>query len=339
MQSESRLPDQRKLTNASSISACAVDSNVEDGNQHKIMKNIYADFPAPTHWQDFERLTLDICRAEWRDDYAESNGRGGQAQGGVDVFGYNYRLREHTGVQCKKRKTKSQGILPPANTLSIADIDDEIKAAKNFTPPLDRFIIATTGPRDVDLQAHVRNINAARSYPFQIALWFWDDYVKFLNDDNDGNLAYRYYANSLKFRERYSQEEHFLRLLAMAFDRPAMRTPFHLENRVSDFIDALSRLQQAVRTGILKDRSGRTVDEARPPAKVSTELKAIRLGLDKLRDLTTQALADGRIKQHEAVIEIFDPTLQGTFNNLRETIIANLNRMLTPAGIEAIELR
>ena len=29
---------------------------------------------APVNWQDFERLTLDIGKAQWKDDYAERHG-------------------------------------------------------------------------------------------------------------------------------------------------------------------------------------------------------------------------------------------------------------------------
>lgn len=133
------------------------------------MGNIFAEIPPPSYWQDFELLTLDLCRLKWRDDYAERNGREGQKQAGVDVSGYSHTAKEQTGVQCKKRKTKINGVTAPSSSLTADEIDEEIKAARSFSPSLQRFIIATTGPRDSSLQEHVRTLNSA-SPPFKISL-------------------------------------------------------------------------------------------------------------------------------------------------------------------------
>jgi hypothetical protein len=44
-------------------------------------------YPAPANWQDFETLCLAIWREIWGDPNAQKNGRTGQPQAGVDVFG------------------------------------------------------------------------------------------------------------------------------------------------------------------------------------------------------------------------------------------------------------
>jgi hypothetical protein len=300
------------------------------------MGNVFSELAPPKHWQDFELMTLDICRARWRDDYAERNGREGQAQSGVDIFGYNYEAKESTAVQCKKRRTQLYGVDAPSSSLVSTEIDDARASAAAFDRQLDRLIIATTGPRDARLQAHVRTANATGSRPL-VSLWFWDDYVEFLSASY--NLMYRYYANILKFRERYSVDEHYLRMLALAFDRPAMRTAFHLENRATDFIYAISALQQAVSTGLLKDRDGHVVDQVRVPQETSTELRLIKTALMKIRTMATEALKDGRIIEHSSVIEVPDRSLQEEFNRLRREVIDNLNTLLRRAGIEAIEIR
>lgn len=117
------------------------------------MGNIFAEIPPPSYWQDFELLTLDLFRLKWRDDYAERNGREGQKQAGVDVSGYSHTAKEQTGVQCKKRKTKIRGVTAPSSSLTADEIDEEVRAARSFNPSLQRFIIATTGPRDSSLQS------------------------------------------------------------------------------------------------------------------------------------------------------------------------------------------
>ncbi|PKG24270.1 hypothetical protein CWS01_07725 [Niallia nealsonii] len=55
--------------------------------------------PAITSWGKFESLCLDIYKREWNDDNAQMNGRSGQSQCGVDVFGSTNNI----GVQCKKK--------------------------------------------------------------------------------------------------------------------------------------------------------------------------------------------------------------------------------------------
>ena len=102
------------------------------------MGNLTVDVMPPAYWQDFERLTLDWAKQKWQDDYAERNGRQGQEQAGVDVYGYNSKQGEHTGIQCKKRVWKTKpGADSPSNTLTVTEIDEEIKAATHFSPKLD----------------------------------------------------------------------------------------------------------------------------------------------------------------------------------------------------------
>jgi hypothetical protein len=302
------------------------------------MGNISVDIMPPSYWQDFERLTLDWAKRAWNDQYAERNGRQGQAQAGVDVSGFNYGQREHTGVQCKKRIWLTKpGSDAPSNTLTPAEIDAEVKAARAFVPARDRFIIATTGPRDADLQEHVRKLNSGNTKP-AVSLMFWDDFVDFLNDHPD--LMYRYYEGVLKYRNTYSPNEHYYRLLYMAYDRPAIRTPLTSENRATDLITALSQTQEAISTGVLKDRDNRVIDQARVPHPCPKELKLAAKKLQKARDLATEGLYDARIVEHSGCIEIKDPVLVGQINTLRresadllnQVLQANQLQILPPAG-------
>jgi hypothetical protein len=139
--------------------------------------NIQVDIPTPKYWQDFEVITHEVFKLEWSDPHAQRNGREGQAQNGVDVFGIDYRTtaKMFTGVQCKKRQTKSKGYVVPATSLSTNDIDNEINAAKAFKPALKHFVIATTLRRDNTLQTHVAHYNNANP-SFIVSLWFWDDF-------------------------------------------------------------------------------------------------------------------------------------------------------------------
>lgn len=300
------------------------------------MGNIIVDIMPPSYWQDFERLTLDYARKKWRDDYAERNGRQGQEQAGVDVHGYNHIQNEKTGIQCKKRIWKTKpGADAPSNTLSVSEINAEIKAAKDFTPSLQRFIISTTGPRDADLQKHVRNINESNT-DLLVSLIFWEDYVEFLNDNPD--FMYKYYENVLKYRDIYSPDEHYYRLLSMAFDRPAIRTPFHLENRATNFIEALSATQNAIATGCLKDRDGNVIDQARVPNKIPKELKNAAKKLQAAREISTEALSEGRIVEHSTIIEILDRNIASKLNSLRFESVEQINKVLNSMSLPEISI-
>lgn len=298
------------------------------------MGNISIDIPPPLYWQDFELLTLDKCKHLWDDDYAQPNGRQGQKQHGVDIFGDNRKTKEHIGVQCKQRKRNNT--LLTSSTLTTTEIDKEIAKATKFTPPLNRFIIATTGSRDSKLQTYVKTLNQ-NDPPFQTTLWFWEDYIHFLNSND--TLMYKYYENILKYRGRYSHDEHYLRLLAHGFDRPAMRTTFHLENRVDHFLDAITCLQQLVATGRLTDRDSRLIDQANLPIPLPAPLKTIKTLLTQISETVTSALVNNQIIQHQTVIQILDPTLQTQINHIRTKIINILNELLNEASIPTIQMR
>ncbi len=131
--------------------------------------------PPPKLWQDFEHLCFLLWREMWRDPSTQKNGRQGQPQNGVDVFGRPERGFAHNGVQCKGKGAYHH------KQLTEAEIVNESKNATGFTPRLDHFIIAATTPRDSDIQTHVRKLNTARKFPFTVTTWFWDDIAEELH--------------------------------------------------------------------------------------------------------------------------------------------------------------
>ncbi|MEZ6992253.1 MULTISPECIES: hypothetical protein [unclassified Aeromonas] len=299
------------------------------------MGSIPVDISPPAYWQDFERLTLDIAKIQWKDDYAERHGRAGQAQGGIDIFGYNHNAHEQTGIQCKKRTLKTKlSHESPSNTLTAQEIDEELLKAKSSAHGLDRFVIATSGPRDAELQNHVASLNRSE-LKIKVSIKFWDDYVEFLNDHPE--LMYRYYENVLKYRREYDSTKHYLHLLSMAFDRPALRTPFHCESRITDFISAISATQQAVSTGRLIDRNDRVIDQIRLPTPKPKGLTKISNRLQKCRDIAANALSNGIIVEHSNFIEIRDHIVCEQLNSIRSEAIELLNELLICEGIEKVE--
>jgi hypothetical protein len=116
----------------------------------------------------FESLCLDLWRDIWQDG-AQKNGRSGQPQCGVDIFGQHQ--GKWIGVQCKQKN----GLL--RHTVTTTELDDEVEAALRFRPPLFKFVLATTGPRDAKLQERARQLTEDHKGHrlFRVEVWSWDD--------------------------------------------------------------------------------------------------------------------------------------------------------------------
>jgi hypothetical protein len=126
------------------------------------------DIPLPQNWQEFENIVRDALANHWQSPSLQKNGRPGQNQSGVDIYGPDY-LGRLVGIQCKKYKSQ----------LKIKTVTDEIENAENFTGQLSTLYIATTAEHDSLLQAQVRIISEkrARQGKFAVGVIFWDEVV------------------------------------------------------------------------------------------------------------------------------------------------------------------
>jgi hypothetical protein len=133
--------------------------------------------PPPRDWQAFEHLCLLVWRELWHDPTAQKNGRRGQEQCGVDVFGYASASHILAGVQCKGRENY------PPSRLTTLDLRREAARARCFEPALESFTIATTAPDDVGLQRTARLISARnrRRGSFMVEVWGWGSISTELN--------------------------------------------------------------------------------------------------------------------------------------------------------------
>jgi hypothetical protein len=119
---------------------------------------------------EFEELLRDICALEWNDPGTERNGRSGQSQWGVDVFGQPAGLSgDYYGVQCKLRPSQKQ--------LTKAQIQKEVSQAHDFPRQLIKLIIATDTPRDNQVQLLVDDISEFETNKggFEVDIWFWPE--------------------------------------------------------------------------------------------------------------------------------------------------------------------
>jgi hypothetical protein len=150
-----------------------------------------SEIPIPKSWDEFEDIVADIYVREWADKHLQRNGRAGQRQNGVDIFGrpaYANGLR--AGIQCKRLEERK---------LTSATIKAEVKKAESFEPPLFEFIVVTTDKRDALVQKAVRVLNDERTNDgkFAVHVVFWEDVCSKLASIGNYDLLIKHFAGFL----------------------------------------------------------------------------------------------------------------------------------------------
>ena len=133
--------------------------------------------PPPKSWEKFEDLCHELFKAVWGDSFAQKNGRRGQPQHGVDIFGSpNGNYETCQGVQCKGK----DGLY--GRKTSVPELEREIAKAEGFEPLLQHWIFATTAPVDAKLQKTAREISASRTKKgrFTVSVLGWEEIVTLL---------------------------------------------------------------------------------------------------------------------------------------------------------------
>lgn len=134
------------------------------------MDVIDKQIPAPKSWEKFEDLTRSLFAAVWKTPLAQKNGRSGQQQHGVDVYGtLSTTPSKNFGVQCKGKN----GCYGAKAT--IVEFDSELAKAERFKPSLGHWTFATTAPNDARLQEHARIVSERRvnegKFPVEAIGW------------------------------------------------------------------------------------------------------------------------------------------------------------------------
>lgn len=143
-----------------------------------------ARYPAPSDWQEFQRLICDLFKEVWNDRYTHEFGSQGQRQFGIDIFGSPNGGLNIEGVQCKC-----------VNTISQSEVRAEYEDSKNFEPKLSCFIIATTAPRDARVQRMAATLSQEGDY--RCVVLFWQDICNMFSDHPD--VLKKYYSDFFIF--------------------------------------------------------------------------------------------------------------------------------------------
>lgn len=295
-------------------------------------------FQPPLYWQQFEDLTESLVGEVFRTTRITKNGRPGQAQRGVDVWAHT--ADGLVGVQCKRLDDLDENNHPyPGGVITRKLLLAEVSQAETFRPKLDHFILATTAKRDGKIQQFARALHEQRTGQgkFGVRLWFWDDYVTWLN--NIERLQKWYYSTVIQIRSERDQDRLILDLIGMAFDRPAFEDRLNHE-RLDDFVQALADTQAALRTGELVNRESRHVirkviggwrDISEPAWKDC--MKLLSAELTALRAHLVDGIKDGRITQRHGYLEIDDLQLLVELDQRRRGCVELVHWALADAGL------
>src|SRR3982750_3486186 len=153
-------------------------------NENLVSEAPRKEIPLPKGDDDFEDLVLALFREVWKNSGTKLHGRRGQRQDGVDIYGEDrFEGSGLTGVQCKHHGSTS---LVTDKEL-IAELREEVKKAKGFRPPLQRFIFATTAKRSVTLQQEARDLKELhrRAGLFTVDVLCWEDIEDLLRRHSD----------------------------------------------------------------------------------------------------------------------------------------------------------
>jgi len=136
--------------------------------------------------EEFENLCLVLWKRLLGDPNAQLNGRRGQRQHGVDLFGRKAETLDWVGVQCKVRSDGG---------VTESEIISDVEKAKHFNPRLSELIFATTAPRDEKLQAFARTLTEQnlKTGSFAVHIYAWDDIQLELSEERNLDICRRFY--------------------------------------------------------------------------------------------------------------------------------------------------
>jgi tetratricopeptide (TPR) repeat protein len=127
--------------------------------------------PKPLNWQDFERNCRVLFEHVLGDPNTQLNGRAGQPQSGVDIWGRRGgQDTRWVGIQCKGKSDDYHG------GVTEAELRGEVRKSRTFIPALSEFIIVTTAPDDAAIQKVARVVtqeNEDSGSPMEVNVWGW----------------------------------------------------------------------------------------------------------------------------------------------------------------------
>lgn len=147
----------------------------------------------PENWQDFENLCKKLWSEIWKCPEIKKNGRQGQVQNGVDIYGIPFGESYFYGIQCKGKDEYTHA------QLTEKEINIEIEKAKLFEPELKKLYFVTTANKDAIIEKIVRkkNVEHLKSGLFEVHIFSWEDIVDLIEENKH---TYDFYVKSINYK-------------------------------------------------------------------------------------------------------------------------------------------
>lgn len=156
----------------------------------------------PELWQDFEDLCKILWGEIWNCPEIKKNGRTGNKQHGVDIYGTPLGENCYYGIQCKGKDEYVHALL------TTKEIDQEIENAKQFKPELKKFYFATTSNKDSKIEEYIRlkDIESRKQGLFEIHLFSWEDIASLIDENR---RTHDWYVKKINFKTSFAVEVSF----------------------------------------------------------------------------------------------------------------------------------
>ncbi|MDO8572921.1 MAG: hypothetical protein Q7S11_04110 [bacterium] len=289
--------------------------------------------PAFSDWEPFERFCRDLWARIWMNPELQRNGRTGQAQAGVDVYGdIKKQAGISGGVQCKKRDAFAD------DSLTVAELQRIVEDAKIFTPTLREFVVAYTGKSDVRLQTEARRLtelNIAQGI-FTVRVCSWDDIKDMLGTYPELLDQYHLVATgvSAKAVEEVKRTSDLILKLQVEQSAATKDTAQGVSS-VREDINAVGELVKLIASGgDLAGEYGKEIDEIRDlinanrPKEALDRIEALEkrlnpevAGMIKFRILTNKAASLAALGNEEKAGMLFIEAFQ--YNSEDEKALCN----------------
>ncbi|MGJ3236136.1 hypothetical protein [Marivirga sp.] len=213
----------------------------------------------PENWQDFESLCKKLWGEIWECHEIKKNGRSGQNQHGVDVYGIPKNEIGYYGIQCKGKDDYVN------SKLKKSEIDNEIKKARLFTPKLKKFYFATTANKDslIEEYARVKDIESREDGFFEIHLFCWEDISDLIEENKN---TFDWYVKNINHK--------------IAFD---VKVTFHDDTTHLDFNPKLVKKYITYKTIPFKPPTGGIFDLGYSPSENRKQRREIDIEPQPIR--------------------------------------------------------
>lgn len=187
-----------------------------------------------------------MCKKLWGEIWScpeiKKNGRLGDAQHGVDIYGIPKGESQYYGIQCKNKDENTN------STISKMEIIKEISNATSFKPPLGKLYFATTASKNAEIEEFVRgkNLENLKKGLFGVEVYFWEDIVDLIDENRE---TYDFYINSNAYKTNKSVSVTFQNGETKLFANPKFLKKI-TSYRLNEEPDRLTSIENQILKGI-----------------------------------------------------------------------------------------